>query len=425
MIRCLLVAGLLLLGQPGMAVAGQRTTTTPIEHFVVMMQSNHSFDSYFGTYPGADGIPADVCMPHSSDNQSADRCVKPFRLGDQSPSDLDHRPATQRAQYNGGKMNGFVEAFRKNGRDGTNTMGYYDGADLPYYWNIADRFTLFDKFFSSALAGSRLNHFYWVAGVPTPTGGEQVPQGGYGDIPTIFDRLQAQGLPWKFYVEHYDPGDAGEATKVPLLNFQRFKDDPELAGRIVDLGEYYRDLSAGTLPAVAYVVTSGSSENPPSRIQAGQSLVRNMTSELARSRYWSNSAFLLTYDGWGGFYDHVAPPKIDEHGYGFRVPALLMSAYSRRGHVDHTQVDYTSVLKFVEDNWKLAPLGARDAASANLFSAFDFTSPPRPPELAGITQQAVVSTGRARLVVYLTYAFALLAAAACVVVPIAVRRRNR
>ncbi|MFI6099922.1 alkaline phosphatase family protein [Lentzea sp. NPDC051213] len=408
MMRLLLVLGLLF-PQPVVVAA---SPTTPIDHFVVLMQSNHSFDNYFGTYPGADGIPADVCMPHNSDNPSSDRCVKPFRLGAQSPSDLDHLSSTQRAQYNAGKMDGFVEAYRKRGRDGTNAMGYYDRAELPFYWNFADRFTLFDRFFSSARGR---NLFYWVAGVAAPGRTE-----AGDDIPTIFDRLEAKGVSWRFYVENYAKG---EKARVPLLSFRRFVEDPKLAGRIVDLSEYYRDLSAGTLPSVAYVVSSGSSENPPSRIQAGQELAQSMTSSLARSRYWPNSAFMVTWDGPGGFYDHVPPPQVDQDGFGFRVPALLMSAYSRRGHVDHTEADHTAVLRFIEANWGLETLGTRDARSANLFSAFDFTGPPRPPELVG-TLESAARVGSKSAVVYFSYGIAVLVAAGCLAAQ-RVRRRWR
>jgi phospholipase C len=390
-----------------------RATSTPIKHFVVLMQSNHSFDNYFGTYPGADGIPAGTCMRLSKDNSSSNGCVRPFRLGNQSPDHLDHGPATQRAQYADGRMDGFVSVYREKGLDGTKAMGYYDANDLPYYWNVAERYTLFDRFFSSATTGSRRNHFYWVAGVPTPGSSERVPPDGYGAIPTIFDRLEQAGVPWKFYVENYDPKitfrtpgtgpRAGQTTRVPLLNYARFLDDPTLFGKIVDLTQYYTDLRNGTLPAVAYVVPSGSSENPPSRVQAGQTLVRKMTAGLAKSRYWSSSAFMWTYDGWGGWYDHVPPPKVDNDGLGFRVPALLVSAYSRREHIEHTQLDHTAVLKFIEDNWRVAPLGERDARSAGITGAFDFASPPRAPELLDTDRAAPPPAIQPAVIVYLSY----------------------
>jgi phospholipase C len=415
---------------PGQAAAAAPpATTTPIEHFVVMMQAGHSFDNYFGTYPGADGIPPGTCVPLETETRPEEGCIAPFRMGNEPPEDLNRTEGVQRRQYDGGRMDGFVAAYRKLGRDGSTAMGYYDDADLPYYWNVADRFTLFDNFFSSARAGTRLNHFYWVAGVPTPGGGERLPPEGYGDIPTIFDRLADRGVPWKFYVENLDPAvsyrtDPAATTRIPLLAFARFLDDPRLAGHVVDLSEYYKDLAAGTLPSVAYVVADGSNENPPARLDKGQELVRSMTGELARSPYWASSAFLLTYSGWGGYYDHVAPPSVDDFGYGFRVPALLISPYSRRGHIDHTTLDYTGVLRFIEDNWQVPPLGSRDAASPGLGPAFDFAAGPRPPELVGTDRAARPISPRARAVVYGAYGGMLTIAAAAAVVPGVVRRRR-
>nr|WP_275404147.1 alkaline phosphatase family protein [Pseudonocardia acidicola] len=410
---------------------GPSTTTTPIKHFVVLMQADHSFDNYFGTYPGANGIPPDVCLPLSTDKPDPTECVRPFRLGNEPPEDLADGRRVQTRQYNAGRMDGFVDAYRRQGLDGTTAMAYYDGQDLPYYWNVADEYTLFDNWFSSARSGKRLNHFYWVAGVPTPDGLARVPAGGYGDIPTIFDRLQARGLSWKFYVENHDPAvnfrtaaSSPETTKVPLLNFARFVDDPQLAGHIVDLSEYYRDLAEGTLPAVSYVVSSASNENSAGRVADGQFLVRRMVNELAKSGSWSGSAFLWTYSGWGGWYDHVAPPTVDEYGYGFRVPALLVSPYARRGHIDSTPLDHTAALKFIEDNWQLAPLGTRDAASPGLGSAFDFAAPPRRPQLLGLDRVTPPVGTRARLVVYASYGGVVAFAAAAVVVPAVLRRRR-
>ncbi|EME61680.1 alkaline phosphatase family protein [Amycolatopsis decaplanina] len=421
-LMCVLTVFAVLAGQvPRPAVAGTaRATATPIKHFVTLMQSNHSFDNYFGTYPGADGIPAGTCMRLRKDKPGTADCVRPFRLGDRSPDHLDHGPATQRAQYADGKMDGFVSAYRERGLDGAAAMGYYDANDLPYYWNVAEKYTLFDRFFSSATTGSRRNRFHWIAGVPTPGDSERVPPGGYGDIPTIFDRLEQAGVPWKFYVENFDPKitfrtpgtgpRTGQTTRVPLLNFARFLDDPALSGKIVDLTQYYADLRDGTLPAVAYVVASGSNENPPSRVRTGQAFVRGMIAGLAKSRYWPSSAFMWSYDSWGGWYDHVPPPKAGSGGLGFRVPALLVSAYSRRGHVDHTQLDHTAVPKFIEDNWRVAPLGERDARSAGITGAFDFTSPPRPPELVDTDRAAVPAPSRLASIVYFTYGGAVVLA---------------
>jgi phospholipase C len=387
----LLAAALILAAIPTLPAAASPVedtpTTTPIKHVVWMMQDNHSFDNYFGTYPGADGIPSGVCQRVNLNRQSTKGCVRPFHIGDMPIEDLSQGPGVQRRQYNGGRMDGFVASYRRLGLDGTSAMGYYDGSDIPFHWNAADQYVLFDRFFASTKVGSREAYLYWVAG-NAPTG--QTPlrnNSGYETLPTIFDELAKRQIPAKFYVEDLDAaatrGESGvnrgsQLVKVPLLGMERFRDGGRLAGQVVDLSEYYRDLRNGTLPAVSYIVTTSSSENPPTDPSAGSRAVRKVTSELMKSSAWSTSALMWTYDGWGGWYDHVPPPRVDSRGYGFRVPALLVSPYAKKGVVNHTVLDYTAMLHFIEANWNIKPLSIRDRQSAGLASAFDFTAPPRP-----------------------------------------------
>lgn len=365
------------------------TAVTPIEHVIVLMQENHSFDNYFGTYPGADGPPPGTCVPVDP-TRGATPCVTPFRLGDNDVEmdDPDHSLATSRLQFNDGRMDGFVYALELRNQDGRLAMGYYDDEQLPFYWNVADEYVLFDRFFSSAQGGSFINHLYWVAAAPDDTGGLDL-QAYLAETPTIFDRLRAAGLSWKFYIQNYEPAltyrtmheypanRQSQVTWAPLLTFDRFLDVPELAERIVDLDEYFEDLRGGTLPAVAYIVPSGPSEHPPSSVRSGQRFVKTLIQALMQSSAWSSSAFLWTYDDWGGWYDHVAPPQVDAYGYGFRVPAMMVSAYARRGHVESSTLDYTSILAFIEENWGLAPLAERDATATSIAAAFDFDAPPR------------------------------------------------
>lgn len=364
-------------------------TNTPIQHFIVLMQENHTFDNYFGTYPGADGPPPETCMPVDPFNSESGECVRPFHIGDYPVEDLDHSSRTFKLQYNDGLMNGFVYALHQRNQDGALTMGYYDDRELPYYWNIADEYVLFDRFFSSSRGGSVSNHLYWVAAVP---GEDRIPMEGYDDeIVTIFDRLHERGISWKFYIQNYDPGltyrtvdqvsgnRASQVIWAPLLNFDRFIDDPELSSHIVDLNQYFEDLTNGTLPSVAYIVPSGASEHPPGSIRSGQKFVKTLIQALMQSDAWTSSAFMWTYDDWGGWYDHVLPPSVDQYGYGFRVPALLVSPYARQGHIDSTELDFTSCLKFIEYNWGLEPLAERDSRAHNILSAFDFSQPPRQP----------------------------------------------
>ncbi len=393
-------------------------TQTPIKHFLVMMQENHTFDNYFGTYPGADGIPLDVTMPVDLNNPAAG-VVRPWHIGNSTITDLSHTRPTFLGQYNDGKMDGFVSALKDLNQNGQIAMGYYDGSDIPYYWNLADNFVLFDRFFSSTGDGSFSNHMYWVAAIsPEPKRGQQL-QDLLATTPTIFDRLQEAGISWKFYVENYDPtvtyrnnetaGEKGsQVIWVPLLNFDRFLDDPVLSSHIVDMDQYYIDLQQGTLPAVAYMVPSGASEHPPQRPITGARTVKNLIQELMRSSSWENTAFFLIYDDWGGWYDHVKPPQVDSFGYGFRVPGIMVSAYAKKGVVDHTELDFASFLKFIEYNWSVAPLQTRDAAANNFLEAFDFTQPPRSPKfLSSERPEAAELKKDPSSVIYSTYGLAL------------------
>lgn len=418
----LAAAALLLAGAPAIIgasdTARSATTATPLEHLVVLMQENHSFDNYFGRYPGADGIPDDVCMPFDPFSSSGD-CVLPFHIGDNDVelADPDHSSTTHRIQFNDGAMDGFVYALDQRNQDGRLSMGYYDDRDLPFYWNLADEFVLFDRFFSSAAGGSFINHMYWVAGVGAD---ERPAPGELNHVVTIFDRLQEAGIDWKFYVQNYEPGltyrtlteypsdRAAQVVWAPVLNIDRFLDDPALASRIVDLDEYFVDLERGTLPAVAYIAPSGPSEHPPGSLLAGQRFVRSLIQALMRSDAWETSALMVTYDDWGGWYDHVRPPRVDGDGYGFRVPAFLVGGYARRGHVESTTLDYASILRFIADNWGLEPLARRDRLANSIVGAFDFTEPPREPEF--LSFERVPPEGRPeprREVLYVAYSVAL------------------
>lgn len=409
----------LCIGQSGIATAQvDIQTKTPIKHFVVMMQENHTFDNYFGTYPGANGFPSDTMMPIDPKNPDAGY-VEPWHLGNTTVTDLSHSTSTFIEQYNDGRMDGFVSALNRRNQDGKIAMGYYDDRDIPYYWNLADNYVLFDRFFSSAKDGSFSNHMYWVAGISSETPpGVDLPT-YLKDVPTIFDRLEEAGVSWKFYVQNYDPtityrnlGDVGNRASqvvwVPLLNFDRFLDDPELSSHIVDLNQYFVDLREGTLPSVAYIIPSGASEHPPQYPATGMRFVRNLIQELMRSKSWDSSAFVLLYDDWGGWYDHVPPPQVDEFGYGPRVPALMVSPYARKGYIDSTELDFTSILKFIEYNWDVESLADRDAKANKFLSAFDFEQTPRPAEFLPLTRDTTITAKKApTATIYTAYGVAV------------------
>ena len=416
---CVLAISLVFPGASAQAETPSQSNNanTPIEHFIVLMQENHTFNNYFGTYPGVEGIPEGTCMPVDPFDKANTECVEPFHIGDRPIDDLDHSESTFDLQYNKGLMNGFVYALNERNQNGALAMGYYDDRDLPYYWNLADEYVLFDHMFSSDHGGSFANHMFWVSG---QQGGSRVTKEGYDDVLTIFDRLQERGISWKFYVQNYDPGinyrtsdqisgnRASQVIWVPILNMARFMDDPELSSHIVDLNEYYKDLENGTLPAVAYIAPAGASEHPPGSIRSGQKFVKALIQALMRSSSWDSSAFMVMYDDWGGWYDHVVPPQVDKFGYGMRVPAFMVSAYAKAGHIERTVLDFTSVMKFIEENWGLEPLAERDANANNFLTAFDFSAPAREPVF--VPFERVIKEERVeprRFVIYAAYGGAI------------------
>jgi phospholipase C len=396
--------------------AAEPATTTPIRHVITVMQENHSFDNYFGTYRGADGLPRKVCMPRDFAHLRKG-CVMPFHIGNQAVEGLSDSPQLARTQANRGAMNGFLNAILdQRHQEQPLVMGHYDDREVPFYWNLADQYVLFDRFFGSAMGGTLTNHMFWTTGGPGDDDpAETIPAGGF-TARTIFDRLQARGISWKFYVRNYDPqvtfrskefGDhGGQLASVPLLDSARFVDDRKLFSHIVGLDQLEEDMRRGTLPAVSYVVPLGAREHPPGSLRVGQNVVRTLVTGLMRSRYWKSSALMLTYDTSGGWYDHVRPPRVDRWGYGFRVPALLVSAWARRGHVDHTTLDFTSILKFIERNWGLEPLTDRDRKAAGLMQAFAFDRPPREPEFVTDRRRGSGLPRTATTPVYVTYGVA-------------------
>ncbi len=371
-----------------------------INHLIWIIQENHSFDNYFGTFPGADGIPTGTCLsllPGSS------RCVKPFHITATNLPicDLPHEWWAAHAAYNYGRMDGFVWA------EGTNyTMGYYDQQDIPNYWAYARHYTLCDRYFSSFLGPSLQNHIYTVAAqdggitTPMPHTLEQVeralddPNGfSFPSVVTLFNKAH---LDWKYYNET-KPLPPGVSRDVdindqfypdpkrfwiwnPLPGFKAIRDNPADMARLVALKEYFEDLRRGTLPQVAWIVPdTEDSEHAPEPIAQGMWYVTRLINALMQSPYWKDSAIVLTWDDYGGYYDHVEPPMVDAYGYGPRVPTIVISPYAKPGFISHETYDFTSVLKFIEERWRLPYLTARDHYALDLRDCFDFNQKPTPP----------------------------------------------
>lgn len=392
--------------------------TTPIRHFVTVLQENHSFDNYFGSFPGADGIPAHTCVPIDPGATQPRPCVAPYPLEGMATPRLTFNHRVLLSALNNGKLDGFVAAQSAGGVAENGAMGTYDDSTLTFYWALARRYVLFDHFFSSTDGGTLWNHLAWMTGSRGGLTEEQIPRAGI-DASTIFDQLQAAGVSWKIYVENYDPKVtiAGtrdlnkiQLSRVPVLAMPRFVNDPALMSHVVPLSEYYHDVTTGHLPAVSYVAPSGSSEHPPSPPRSGQVMTSRLVGALERSSAWSSSALLISYDDAGGWYDHVPPPQ---PGMGLRVPAILVSPYASAGAVDHRQLETASIPQFIHDNWRLGPSAGPQPTSARLQSAFDFSHPPRAAETIPLVPTTPLPALPGRGLVYGLYggAFALAALA--------------
>lgn len=405
----------------GESSAVDHRSTTPLHHLVVMMQSGHSFDNYLGRRPGVDGIPRGVCVPvHRGSSRP---CVRPHPINGSPHANLASTARSEAAAVDGGRMDGFVRAQAGSARGGA-ALGYYPPRAVPVLTSLANHGEVFDHWFAAVPGGSIANRLFAVTGAAPAGDPAEVPTSGWSGA-TIFDRLQAAGVSWRIYVEDYRPGltlgsataaerRTGQLALVPLLASSGFRSDPALAGHVVGLGRYYADLAHHRLPAVSFVVSTTHTERPPHNPAVDQELVRSVANALLASSAWSSSAFLLTYDTSGGWYDHVPPTRIDGARTGLRVPTILLSPYAKPGTVDHSTYDSASVLGLIEHNWQLPSLTGRDRAAASLLPAFSFRATPGRPALIDARSSRPPLRQPRSLVLYGGYLLALAVGLGCV-----------
>jgi phospholipase C len=375
---------------------------------VVIMQENRSFDTYFGTYPGANGIPMkdgkpSVCVP----NPATHACDAPYVDHADVNGGGPHSNVNAIADINGGKMDGFI-GQAQSGRRGcldptdpacTNSpnpdvMGYHVGTDIPNYWAYAQNFVLQDNMFEPNASWSLPAHLFLVSewsanctqhdnpssctnsvqlrprnrppNAPAFYAGatSNSPIYAWTDLTYLLDKDRVS---WGYYVvsgtEPDCENDAAETCAPvqqksstpgiwnPLPWFDTVKADGQL-GNIQSVSNFYAAAKNGSLPAVSWVVPSGEvSEHPPAPVSFGQSYVTSLINAVMRSPDWDSTAIFLAWDDWGGFYDHVAPPTVDVNGYGLRVPALVISPYARQGFIDHQILSFDAYDKFIEDDF--------------------------------------------------------------------------
>ncbi len=443
-----MLGALLWLSLAGHCAMASLATPMPINHFVYIIQENQTYDHYFGTYPGGNGIPPGTKLAILPDAQPS---LAPFHLHQTYiPHDLSHTWQAAHLAWDNGKMDGFLWAdwpdayyyywhgtvpqpdptlvhpvvttsaaharaerisrILRQREDEEETeeasqkpvtasavkptppppdwvkyaLSYFDWHEIPNYWEYARRFTLCDRFFSSLAGPSEPNHLYTVAaqsgGMVNNPDATIAGQPGVYTFPTLADLLEGSGVSWAYYDEELQP--RVHSMWNPMAGFRQFQDSPALMDHLLNLQRFYTDAQTGKLPQVCWVVpVFANSEHPPADSAQGMWHVTDLVNTIMQSRFWKDTAIIIVWDDYGGFYDHVAPPQMDLYGYGPRVPALVISPYSRGGAVCHTTYDLTSPLKLIETRFGLTSLAARDAAASNMLECFDFHQQPVKPDI--------------------------------------------
>ncbi len=423
---------------PGLAAARLK-----IKHVVIIMQENRSFDTYFGTYPGADGFPTKdgkftVCSP----DPLTGACVYPYHNSADVNFGGPHAVGAALADIQGGKMDGFVaeadkalagcEATHNPNCGGTggghDVMGYHDAREIPDYWELADNFVLQDHLFEPDMTWSLPQHLFMVSewsarcsraadpmscindldnpATPPDFGAHAAPDYAWTDLTYL---LFKNNVSWRYYVQtgiqpdcandQADCPPVAQNAKTPgiwnpLPYFDTVRQDGQLSN-ITSVTDFYKAARGGQLPAVSWITPSGqNSEHPPATIRNGQAWTASLINAVMQGPDWDSTVIFLSWDDWGGFYDHVVPPFVDQNGLGLRVPGLVISPYAKKDFIDHQILSHDSYNVFIEDLFlggqRIDPStdgrpdprpDVRENAPilGSLLADFDFDQPPRPP----------------------------------------------
>ncbi len=348
----------------------------PIDTFVVLMMENRSFDHYLGWLPGADGRQAGLRFKDAHGKTFSTHRLTPDFQGCAHP-DPDHSWMGGRQQFDNGRLDGWL----RSGENDEFSIGYYAEQDLPFIPHAARAFTTFDRFFCSLLASTFPNREYIHAAQSYGMVDNGFPSGGGFPDSTIFAALKRAGVSNRYFY-----------TDVPV---SALWGAPGLS-RSGQVQEYYERCAAGTLPALSFVDpsfagedqgTSGD-EHPHGDVRTGQAFMADVVHAFMESSQFKRGALFIVYDEWGGFFDHVRPPRVpdmrsardlsrDFGQMGFRIPAVAVSPWVRRGHVDHGIYGFESILKMIRYRYGIAPLTRRDHYARNIARAFDFVRRPR------------------------------------------------
>ncbi len=373
--------------------------TRPIQHIIFIVKENRSFDSYFGSFPGVDGATTGKVKVHG-----VVRTIPLNPLTDSEPN-YTHQFGPAKIDYDNGAMDAFnLGETGGNGRASCTAPPYpcyVEGIQsvIPKYWALAQHFVLNDRAFTSLRGPSFPNHLYTVAGGSGPSLNKSAisnPNDSAWNcnsiagttvqlydktkvfpcftFSTLADEMTTAGVSWKFY----GPGPTDKADHFDSL--KAFQQDVKSAN-IVHTSQFVTDAQAGKLPAFSWIIAPDAADEHPVQTSCkGENWTVQQLNALEQGPDWSSSAMFLTWDDYGGFYDHVAPQNVDALGLGFRAPFLAISPYAFAGnnpanpHVSHDVIEFSSVLKFAEETFGLSSLGRRDVTAGDVAGMFDYSS---------------------------------------------------
>jgi phospholipase C len=379
-------------------------TRWPIKRVVYLMLENRSFDNMFGRFPGANGTSVGV---------QRGREVPLIDTPEWLPRDIAHRLDDWEANFNDGRMDG----FGVGDLGGFYAYSQFDPHEIPNYYSWAEEFVLSDHMFASSPGPSFPQHLYFIAGqaggafdtpenISTKTlnngkifkswGCDAVGDDVYVDVvdadgnhsrqppcfrfQTVGEQLSERNIDWASYSA--EPLQAGYVWQSYSAIDDVFHDEELWDEHIWPVEDLLRDIEANALPAVTWVTPLFQlSDHPPFSTKHAHNWVTDIVNGIMRSDMWNDVAIFITWDEWGGFYDHVVPPVLDGVRLGFRVPMLVISPYAKRGYVDDALTEFSAPLRFVADNWGLPYLTPRIAGSHNMEHVFDFERPPRQPSI--------------------------------------------
>lgn len=382
--------------QDARVIAGSNAATQglqQIEHIVFIVKENRSFDHYFGTFPGADGATSGTI----SNGQ-----VIPLGHTPDRARDMGHMWADAVRAIDGGKMDQFDLVSGGNVGGDYEAMSQLVEADIPNYFAYARAFTLADHMFSSLQGPSFPNHLYTIAAqsggaIANPLSNTSSALWGCDatadtlvtvlddsgksnsvfpcfEFQTLGDTLEGAGVSWKYYAPQ--AGTAGYNWSA-FNAIGHIRNTSEWTQHVVPYGQFTDDARSGNLPAVSWLVPDwNDSEHPSTSSCQGENWTVQQINAVMQGPDWNTTAIFLTWDDFGGFYDHMPPPGLDQFGLGPRVPLLIISPYARPGYISRAQYEFSSVLRFVEERFKLPTLGQRDAEANDMLDSFNFTQTP-------------------------------------------------